>query len=80
MIPEMQDDRGQAVRQMLLEALACFVLLGLRVVSAAREVGNSIFVADTFDDAEQRVLLNPNLRPKGPDFPKGLLDIGPRSP
>ena len=45
------------------EALTGLVDQGLRVVSPVRVIGNAESCADAFDDAEQRILLDPDLRP-----------------
>ena len=64
MIAKVQDDWGQPVRQMSLEALSCLVLLRFGIVTAAGEIGEPEFIAHIFDDAKQGILFNPALGAK----------------
>ena len=60
MVAEVQVDWRQAALLLLLESLPGLVLFAFRIVAPTSEIGHAIFVADSLDHAEQRVLFDPN--------------------
>jgi hypothetical protein len=63
MVTEVQDYRCEPAPEVSLETLACLILQALAIVAPAREEGQPPFIADALDDADQRVLLNPDFWP-----------------